>query len=252
MNECIINKIKSQKKNYLLYINKTIYTIDYYFYECILPYEGKKIDNKTMQEIEAFSLANKILPKLYNKIFNNRLSVYEVKSKLKTIPLDEKQINIIIDFLKNEGHLDDIKLIKCYQEIYQNNKGYKAFKNFLINKHISSYLIEKYTINYKENFEYALDYAQKYVDNKTSSNIFKKNMVKAHLINKGFSQNIINQVIEKLNFKDDSDILRKEMHKYYLKYQNDKYKIISKLANKGYNVNEIKKIMTEEGMFNED
>jgi hypothetical protein len=36
-----ISKVKLEKKNYILNINEHQYTIDPYFYECILPYQGK-------------------------------------------------------------------------------------------------------------------------------------------------------------------------------------------------------------------
>ena len=53
--------------------------------------------------------------------------------------------------------------------------------------------------------------------------------------------------------KDKIDLfLQKEIKKYLVKYPNDFYKIISKLANKGYNVKEVKKILMEEGMSNEN
>ena len=45
--------------------------------------------------------------------------------------------------------------------------------------------------------------------------------------------------------------LKKEIVKYVKKYPDDKYKVISKLASKGYNVNKIKKVM-EEGMYFEN
>ena len=43
-----------------------------------------------------------------------------------------------------------------------------------------------------------------------------------------------------------------EISKYIKRYKNEYNKIISKLANKGYNVNDIKKILKKEGMSNEN
>lgn len=247
-----IKKIKSNKKNYILTINNNNYTIDYYFYECLLPYEGKVLEVSQMLEVIAFSSANEHITKLYKKIFENSLSTYEVKQKLISKEVSEEHIKIIINRLKSEGHLDDKKFIEHYKEIYQQKKGKKAFKSFLINKHISSILIDKTMLEYDENEEYALEYAQRYINSKTSSNAMLKTLVKAHLINKGFSESVINNVLSKLEFNDEIINLRKEVIKYLKKYHDDEYKVISKLANKGYNVSAIKKVIQEEGNKNED
>lgn len=252
MKKNIITKVKSNKKDYLICVNEESYLIDSYFYECFLPYEGKKLDDNQLDLLESFSKAKITISKLYNKIFANRLSVYEVKSKLQKASIAEKQINLIVDFLKKEGHLNDIEVIKYYQEIYQNTKGYKAFRSYLINKHISSFLIDKYANNYLENYDYALAYAQKYIDTKVASIAMKKNLILAKLVNKGFSKETIDQVLKALDFKDDDLSLLKELKKYSLKYPNDKYKVISKLVQKGYNINAILKTIQEEGMFDEN
>ena len=246
-----IKKIKSLKNKYILYINGNEYTIDPYFYECILPYNNKVLDVKTMLYVIAFSNSHEVISKLYKKIFDHSISTYEVKVKLKSKEISDEHINLVIEFLKNEGHLKEEDFINHYKEIYQYKKGYNAFKRFLESKHISSYSINKAMDNYIENEEYALEYANKFITSKVNSNKMLKMKLIASLTNKGFSNVTINNVINQLNFNDDEDNLKKEIIKYIKKYPDDKYKVISKLASKGYNVNKIKKVM-EEGMYFEN
>ena len=106
-------------------------------------------------------------------------------------------------------------------------------------------------LSYNENEEYVYEYANKFIKSKTNSNKMIKAKLIASLTNKGFSSEVINKVIDKLEFDDDVINLKKEIVKYVKKYPDDKYKVISKLASKGYNVNKIKKVM-EEGMYFEN
>lgn len=251
MNANKIKKIKVLKNKYILFINGNEYPIDSYFYECLLPYNNKVLEVKDMLNVIAFSSCNEVISKLYKRIFAHELSTYEVKAKLKCKEINEEHINLVISFLKSEGHLKEEDFINHYKEIYQYKKGYKAFKRFLESKHISDYSINKAMLSYNENEEYVYEYANKFIKSKTNSNKMIKAKLIASLTNKGFSSEVINKVIDKLEFDDDIINLKKEIVKYVKKYPDDKYKVISKLASKGYNVNMIKKVM-EEGMYFEN
>ena len=231
MNANKIKKIKVLKNKYILFI--------------------KVLEVKDMLNVIAFSSCNEVISKLYKKIFAHELSTYEVKAKLKSKEISEEHINLVVSFLKSEGHLKEEDFINHYKEIYQYKKGYKAFKRFLESKHISDYSINKAMLSYNENEEYVYEYANKFIKSKTNSNKMIKAKLIASLTNKGFSSEVINKVIDKLEFDDDIINLKKEIVKYVKKYPDDKYKVISKLASKGYNVNKIKKVM-EEGMYFEN
>lgn len=248
----VITSIKKDKSFYILTINNQSYTIDSYYYECLLPYNNKEIDATTLKEIKAFSLAHVSLKKIYNKLFLNEISTYELKVYLTKNEIDSDSIDIIVNFLKNEGHLKEEDLINHFKEHYEINKGIKAFEAFLTNKKISRNSIEKAINEYNENYEYALSYANSLIKSKTSSNEMLKYKIKANLLNKGFSYSVIDYVLENVAFNDEQINLKKDLEKVLKKYPNDCYKVISKLAIKGYNVNEIKKVLKEEGVFDED
>ena len=109
-----------------------------------------------------------------------------------------------------------------------------------------------YTNEYNENYEYALSYANSLIKSKTNSNEMLKYKIKVNLLNKGFSYSVIDYALENVTFNEEQINLKKDLEKVLKKYPNDCYKVISKLAIKGYNVNEIKKALKEEGVFDED
>lgn len=246
MNVNQITKIKTSKKNYVLFINGNEYPIDEYYYECILPYVGKVFEVSEMLELIAFSNANEIIKKQYKHIFNNSISTYELKEKLSKSNVSNDHINLIVNRLKQEQHLKEIDFINHYIEIYQYKKGKKTFKSFLESKHISQRQIELAIDRFVENEEYAFEYASKYINSKVSSNAMLKQKVLASLINKGFSKETINKVLDKLEFEKEDENLEKEVKKYLKKYPDDEYKVISKLASKGYNVSKIKNMIRKE------
>ena len=248
----VITSIRKDKSFYILTINNQSYTIDSYYYECLLPYNNKEIDATTLKEIKAFSLAHVSLKKIYNKLFLNEISTYELKVYLTKNEIDSDSIDIIVNFLKNEGHLKEEDLINHFKEHYEINKGIKAFEALLTSKKISRNSIEKALNEYNENYEYALSYANSLIKSKTNSNEMLKYKIKANLLNKGFSYSVIDYVLENVAFNDEQINLKKDLEKVLKKYPNDCYKVISKLAIKGYNVNEIKKVLKEEGVFDED
>ena len=71
-----IKKIKFLKGYYILTINSNEYSIDEYYYQHLLPYDGKVLDVSTMLELIAFSSASKVLKKTYKKIFNHSICTY--------------------------------------------------------------------------------------------------------------------------------------------------------------------------------
>lgn len=247
-----ITKITSKKKNIILHINGNTYPIDTYYYECILPYVGKVLEVSQMIELIAFSISCDVLKKIYPKLFNHSISTYELKQKLKAKDISEDHINLIISFFKQEGFLKESDFINYYKELYKDKKGKAAFKRFLESKKISSYSIDIAMLDYNENQETALRYATLYLKNKVGSNRQLKLKVFAHLKNKGFSDKTINEVMDTLSFDNEENSLNIEISKYIKRYKNEYNKIISKLANKGYNVNDIKKILKKEGMSNEN
>lgn len=243
-----ISKIKNKGQDYIISVSNEDYVVDNYYYSCLMPYVGKKLDNDLIDELVAFSNAKTTLKRQYKKIFVHSISSYELKKKLEVQNILEDHIKLIINRLKNENLLNDEDFVNYYFESYKQKKGKNAFKKFLITKNINSELINKTMDLFEEDESLALKYANSFLKNKTGSTLILKQKVYAMLVNKGFMTKTIENVLEKISFNNEKNSLVKEVRKYLIKYPNDNYKIISKLANKGYNVKEIKEILMEEGM----
>ncbi|MCI5744843.1 MAG: RecX family transcriptional regulator [Erysipelotrichaceae bacterium] len=247
-----IDNVIYKKDGVELIINNKSFLIDSFYYECIMPYKNKEIDEKQMEEIATFAYLFTSLKKLYAKVFANKLSLYEFKALLKKDENTEENINIVTKRLIKEHLLDDEKYAMCVLEKFSYNKGVNYFKNYLISKHVDNSIIERLSLTYKENIDYVLSYANTYIKNKSTSNKMIKQSLFISLSNKGFSNETIDYVINKVTFKNEEDSLIKDIKKYQIKYKNEPYKVISKLLNKGYNINDIKKNMKDEVIEYED
>ena len=247
-----ISKIKYEKGFYILTINGNTYTLDEFYYEDLLAYVGKVLEVSEMLTLIAFASSCKTLKKLYKKIFNNSISTFEVKSKLRKDEVSEDHINLVIKKLKERNYLNEDDFINHYKEIYQIKKGKEAFKRFLESKYISTKKINNALLEFEENEDFVYNYANNFIKNKVGSKNILKQKLYANLINKGFEKSLINKVIDSLEFSNEDKNLLIDAKKMIKKYPNDYYKVLNKLMIKGYKSNDIKKILKEEGAFDEN
>ena len=247
-----ISKIKYEKGFYILTINGNTYTLDEFYYEDLLAYVGKVLEVSEMLTLIAFASSCKTLKKLYKKIFNHSISAFEVKSKLRKDEVSEDHINLVIKKLKERNYLNEDDFINHYKEIYQIKKGKEAFKRFLESKYISTKKINNALLEFEENEDFVYNYANNFIKNKVGSKNILKQKLYANLINKGFEKSLINKVIDSLEFSNEDKNLLIDAKKMIKKYPNDYYKVLNKLMIKGYKSNDIKKILKEEGAFDEN
>ena len=238
-----ISKIKYEKGFYILTINGNTYTLDEFYYEDLLAYVGKVLEVSDMLTLIAFASSCKTLKKLYKKIFNNSISTFEVKSKLRKDEVSEDHINLVIKKLKERNYLNEDDFINHYKEIYQIKKGKEAFKRFLESKYISTKKINNALLEFEENEDFVYNYANNFIKNKVGSKNILKQKLYANLINKGFEKSLINKVIDSLEFINEDKNLLIDAKKMIKKYPNDYYKVLNKLMIKGYKSNDIKKIL---------
>lgn len=234
--------------HYKLKINNYEYIIDDFLYQNILPYTGKIVAIKDLLDIISFSKAHDILVKQYKRIFSHTISKYDFKGKLmeKDIPSDD--IDRIVDKLISESYLNDDDFIKHYLDRYQQSKGINAFKRFLMSKHIPSNKIDNIDNIYIEDIDAAFDYAQRYVNSKVGSDRLLRQKAKIALLTKGYTDHTVALVLDKLSFGKEKENLEKDVIKYVRKYPDDYYKVLSKLVGKGYNKEDVRKALKEEGL----
>lgn len=239
----VIKDIKFLKDCFLLMISNQNYRIDEYLYKVIFPYKNKELDEETFQLIQSFSNAFLVLKPLYKKIYSNEISQYELAKICFHKDISKKDVAIILKQLKKDQYLDEKKFIDFHQPIFEKNKGIKVFENFLNDNRISQNTIQEALNEYQENEAYVLQYMQSHIRSNTSSNKMLEYKLKNTLYQKGFSTSLIENCLHQCELNDDNENLKKDYHKFLLKYGENPHKIISKLINKGYNIEEVKKIV---------
>ncbi len=238
-----IDKIIKNKQGFEITIANQTYLVDSSLYPIFLPYIHKEIEIDDFKIIQIFSDTFFVLKPLYSLMNQHKLSVQDIKSYLLKKEIEPDTIEIILHFLLKETFLDDKLFVNNYFQIYQKDKGIVAFKNFLNQHGISSSLKEEFLKRYQENENYIQNYIQRQVNQNHHSLQILKYKIKQNLLQKGFSQSIIEKYLQNLEI-DETPQLLKDYQKIQ-KNEKNPYKIISKLVHKGYNVDDIKKIMKD-------
>ncbi len=238
-----IDYVKVNKGSIQIKINKKSYLCDEYIYQVLLPYVGKTLNDFQYRLLMAFINAYEVLKPNYKKIFNKDISRNDLKNLLMDNEISELDISLIIEQFLNDGYLDDKSFIQYHKELFEQEKGSKAFKSFLISHRIPSNLVEEAMLDYNESKDYVLSYIDKLKRTKHCSTKVLIYTIKQNLYAKGFNEKTITDCLKQTSFDSDLDNLAKDYQKILKTNQKNKYKIISKLVNKGYNVDDVKKIV---------
>lgn len=220
--------------------------------ETIIKYLIFKDKTFTDKEFETILNEEKL-----NVLFNKALKYlsYQSRSKeemekyLKEKEASVSQITTIIDKLTNLGYINDEDYINyCFDYVTRNLKGPEILAQKLKLKGIEEKLINDILKKYDEDLEreIALEVIQKQQTKNISLPKRKQKMnLYQKLLRDGFHNEIINSLINKIEFVDESDeTLDNEIRKFRNKY-NDisdyevRTKLISKLLNKGYEYSQI-------------
>ena len=171
----------------------------------------------------------------------------EIEDYLKRNEFDKKTISSVITRLEEEKYLDDDIYSKAYihDQIVLKLVGPNKIKKDLIKLKIKEDIIDKNIIIYTKDIE--LEKLEKLISkaintNKNKSSYMLKNKILADMINRGFTKEYIEEILNNKNI-DDADIYQKEYDKLYnklsKKYQDKEleYKIKQKLYQKGFKQN---------------
>jgi len=233
-------------------------------------------DNDVVELYEDVILKHKLLLKkeIDDKLFieinedNYRASIYDVSLKYISIRMrakkeieeylrkkkyDNNDIKECIDKLEINGHINDKYFCKCYvnDKINFTNNGIDKIKHDLIRLNIEEDVINECISNIDKNI----------LNEKLSKIINKELRINSKLpigklkqkiinrcINLGYNLHDINEILDNINIETNSNIMN-DYNKLYKKYSNkyDEYKLKnvkkSKLYQKGYEIEEINKIV---------
>lgn len=251
-----ITKTKELEDGVILYLDnkeKLYLSIDNYFKYSISSILGldDKLYEILKQEEKLYLAYRGALRKLSIKDF----TIKQINDYLKIKKgLNNNETDTTINKLIEYGLLDDEKY--CENRTNYLNKqllSNKQIKMKLSKEGISSDLIDKYVIiNSEDEYEKARNIALKYSNTiKNKSLNATKQAILTKIVNAGFGYDIGKNAVNSLNLISNNElkILEKELDKAKRKYEKKyegyelKNQIYSYLLNKGFNSNDVKKVM---------
>lgn len=210
-------------------------------------FKDKIFDEKEFEQIVKFGSLSKWLSKSMHYISYKMRTEKELRTYMKDSELTLEQVDSIIQKLYEYHFLDDDKYTSCFIEnAIRQGKGHKYIRYNLLEKGISNYLIDKYLSESDEEYEYNVIF-EKMQKEATKLTKYPKKMQELKIREKmqrlGFSSSIIKKVISNIHLEED---ITESIKKDYLKIiskTDDKNKIITRLLSKGYEYQDIKKII---------
>lgn len=250
-----IEEIKFLKKGVEIFFdNKISFLIDTSTLTEYYLYKDKIIDSKTyklIQKSAEFLPFKKYLDQILSK---GRYSEVQIRMKLKAKKALDSIINELVFYAKKNLLIDDNALKNDWVEYYlTKHVGIRYIKKQLFIKGISKPLIESVFIA-NELQEASAVFQLEKLENKikTKPYLAKKEIVYRTLSAKGFEENVISRTLGLIEKEDDQRVNEALSKHYFIaqkKYQK-KYKawelnhrIFQYLKAKGYNSNDIKKMI---------
>lgn len=239
----IVQSVEKKKKKYQVVTDKNKYLLSE---ETILKYlifKDKILSEKDLHEINKYEKFNLVLSKALNYLSYQSRSEREMVEYLNSKEATPSEIDKIISQLKSLGYLNDEDFAKYNLDyVIRNQKGPKILEQRLKQKGIDELLIQKSLLLYRREIEEEL--IEKVVEkmvikNKKLPLIKQKQNLHQKLIRDGFSNELVNEEINRVSFIDESDdSLKLEINKLLSKHDvldnKTRSKIINRLLNKGY------------------
>jgi regulatory protein len=220
--------------------------------EIVLKYKlkvGMSFDTKTYYQLiqdNDFNIYYQVAIKKLKKM----MTTHEMKDYLSAQGAKDDIIKQIIKKLKDKKYLDDELYLKTYISLKAHQHGPKKLSYDLKQKGIPFEFIEDALNKLNES-----DVIQSLIDKKLPSLKQKPyqqkvRLLKSFLLQKGFSNDAIDHQLSTITYDQSSDILslKKDYEKLNQKIKSDdlyekNQKIIQKLYQKGYRIEDIKKII---------
>ena len=244
-----IEKFKKRPNGlYTLYFDN-FNTYDFYE-EIILKYElliTKSIDENELDQIlkdnknyECYYQALKLLKRMIK-------TKQEIIKYLKDKDFNKESIEMSIKKLEEQGYINDQNYAKSYVHncIITTTKGPNKIASELEKKGVTSNDYEEALEEYTSSLEN--EKVEKLISKKIKSNHNKsakilKQKLSLDLINNGFHQDIVKEVLNNTKIEEDDEIVKKEYQKYYNKLSKKykgkelEYKLKQKMYSLGFNI----------------
>lgn len=253
-----IEKFKKDKGNtYKIYFEDG--TVISLYDDVIVKYNllvNKEMDKKKFDEIVKY---NDFLDGYYKSIkyINKKLRTeLEIEKYLKNLDISSSNIKKIIELLYKDGYLNKEMYVKAYINDQYNLtlNGPLKIKKDLVNLGYEEKELSEHLVKYDWNVRIEKIIIKKVKLNHKLSNNALKTKILNDIIKLGYPKEDIVFYLEKLEFGNDEENLKKELYKIMSKYSKKyngnelEYRIINYLYKKGYNIEDIKRCYDEDSL----
>ena len=251
-----IDKIVKMKDNkYKIYIDgESFLTYDNVILDNDLLYKKDidvKIYNKLISDTKYYDVYNKTVKYILKK----KRSEKEIGEYLTKLEVGEKDRDKIINKLRDIRLINDIEYCKSYinDKVYLSKNGINKIKIDLLEQNIPIEIIEEELNKIdKEIINGRLErlIIKKINSNKKYSNSHLKQKILIEMINLGYEKQSILNIIDN-NLENENQIIKREFDKLYLrlkvKYEGFELenKLKQKLLSKGFNLEDVNKLLQE-------
>ncbi|WP_129044625.1 recombination regulator RecX [Companilactobacillus metriopterae] len=207
-----------------------------------------ELDDNQIEEIKNRENINKAYGDAVNYLSYQLRTEFELKKYLKEKEYDLDTIDEVLERLRSLHYVDDDNYAKTYihSQLNTSNNGPKIMEQKLIQKGVSKFVIEDQLAEIDQDIliENAVDFAKKQIK-KSRKNSFSnmQQKIKQTLYQKGFSNEIIDEAISKIDLQKDDETelenLKAMINKVQKRYP-DKNKLITYLMTKGFKYQDIK------------
>ncbi len=218
--------------------------------EIILKYELLITKSIEEDELDKIIEDNKNYESYYEALKTLKRTI-KTKEEIKKLLTEKKYSKESIDFtittLEKQGYINDKSYSKSYvhNAIITTNKGPRKIEQELIKKGVIpldyNEAIDEFT-NFLEKEKIEKLISKKIKSNHNKSAKVLKQKLQLDLINNGFHQDIIKEVLNSTDIEENNDIVKKEYQKYYNKLSKKysgkelEYKLKQKMYSLGFNI----------------
>ena len=218
--------------------------------EIILKYELLITKSIEEDELDKIIEDNKNYESYYEALKTLKRTI-KTKEEIKKLLTEKKYSKESIDFtittLEKQGYINDKSYSKSYvhNAIITTNKGPRKIEQELIKKGVIpldyNEAIDEFT-NFLEKEKIEKLISKKIKSNHNKSAKVLKQKLQLDLINNGFHQDIIKEVLNSTDIEENNDIAKKEYQKYYNKLSKKysgkelEYKLKQKMYSLGFNI----------------
>lgn len=199
-----VKSIEKKRKYFLITLDNDNYLIRY---ETFVKYKislDLEIDNVLLKEIIKDSNTYDIKDKVFDLISRRLHTKRELKQKLLKKGFAENLIDEILDYLQDNGYIDEKQFANEYvNELIRKRNSKFMIINKLKQKGINEEIIEEVLLN-KFSDDLEIENGIKLVQKKlrlltNKTPLQKKQAIIQYLLNKGYNYDIVKVIIEKIN-----------------------------------------------------